>query len=397
MKKRNEKMTSKILSPEDMDKRFDSHIMKNQITGNQFVEDRREEIRLKGDFVGETGYVSLDEIVEEALATGKKIILNIGDSSTSGWDSDLVYLNRQRKNQEDISEEEIIFPLFSYKTYSDCLRDLVGEEYIVVNAGIPTHTSLNGYRRLKELISRFNKAGVEIDYVTVYYGNNDSVCNGNLEEKFRNNFIGKQFNNFAKMNKIITRTNVKDYKTNLKKILRYCQKHKIKPILIKPETPLYWEPGRRVKRDSEIFDEEDQAIHEVKKSQGGKNVFTAYQKALQLWKQANQAHKNEELKVALGLYEEARKHDFITPRIKEQHISVLYDLARNENVPLVRINLPREKNDGRDDEGYFIDYCHPDEKANQIYAEQIVLAMKGYHSLTRKSTQAVSDKCYPLF
>ena len=73
MKKRNEKMTSKILSPEDMDKRFDSHIMKNQITGNQFVEDRREEIRLKGDFTLNEYKLSKEEN-NEFIYTGCQIL-----------------------------------------------------------------------------------------------------------------------------------------------------------------------------------------------------------------------------------------------------------------------------------------------------------------------------------
>src|SRR5215510_2469006 len=147
-----------------MGKLFDNPLMKHQVTGNQFVQNAQGEIRLMGDFVGEKHYISLQDVRAEAQTSKKKIVLNIGDSSTSGWDSDVVALNQRMEKElgSDFDTNQALFPLFNYKTYSDCLRDNVGDKFIVINAGIPTHTSLNGLRRLEELGKTFDDEGISI-------------------------------------------------------------------------------------------------------------------------------------------------------------------------------------------------------------------------------------------
>jgi hypothetical protein len=136
-----------------MGKLFDHPLMKHQVTGNQFVKNAQGEIRLRGDFVGEQRYIALKDVRAEAQTSKQKIVLNIGDSSTSGWDSDVVALNQRMEKAlgSAFDNNHALFPLFNYKTYPDCLRDNLGDKFIVLNAGIPTHTSLNGLRRLKEL------------------------------------------------------------------------------------------------------------------------------------------------------------------------------------------------------------------------------------------------------
>src|SRR5262249_45585494 len=96
-----------------MGKLFEHPIMKHQMTGNQFVQNAQGEIRLMGDFVGEKHYVSLQDIRAEAQTSKKKIVLNIGDSSTSGWDSDVVALNQRMEKEQgsDFDKTHALFPI----------------------------------------------------------------------------------------------------------------------------------------------------------------------------------------------------------------------------------------------------------------------------------------------
>jgi len=390
----------KELTQEEMGERFDNPIMKNQITGDQFVKDRRGEIRLKGDFLGETRYISLDEIVEEAKNSGKGVILNIGDSSTSGWDSDIVAVNReikQRKSSQYDKEKDAIFPIFNYRTYSDCLRDILGNRFVVVNAGVPTHTSLNGLRRLKELFTNFQRAGISVDYVIAYYGNNDSVCNGNIEEKYRKGVVGKVRRLLRGDDEVVTRTSVEDFRSNMRNIIHYCKKRKATPILIEPATPLYWEPGRRVKRNTE-FDEDDNAIRTTIPA-----VWGCYNLSKHYWDTANRIIAGDKNLVgdfnsAIEFYEKAREMDYITPRIKEGHLQALRDVSQAERVPLIQIEIPRNKNDGRDGEGYFGDYCHPIERANKLYAEKIAyVVMRHFWDRQERGNSTIPDNIYTLY
>jgi hypothetical protein len=390
----------KELTQEEMGERFDNPIMKNQITGDQFVENRRGEIRLKGDFVGETGYVSLEDVVKEVKSSGKGVVLNIGDSSTSGWDSDMVAVNREIKHRKGTSydqEKDAIFPIFNYRTYSDCLRDVLGNRFIVVNAGVPTHTSLNGLRRIKELFRDFWRSGISIDYVTTYYGNNDSVCNGNVEEKYRKGLIGKVKRMLRSDDEIVTRTSIEDFRRNMRDIVRYCKKRKATPIIIEPATPLYWEPGRRVKRKIE-FDEDDAAIRATISAVRGH-----YNQARHYWETANRIIAGDENPVgdfnrAIEFYEKAREMDYITPRIKSDHLQELREVSQTEGVSLVQIEVPRDKNDGKDGEGYFGDYCHPIERANKLYAEKIAgVVMHHFWDKQERGNSNIPDNIYTLY
>ena len=81
------------------------------------------------DFIGPDGFISLDEAAETARNSGKRIILNIGDSSTAGWDSRVGLENKKRR----ANELPLILPLFQYSTYSELLRDKVGNELVVLS------------------------------------------------------------------------------------------------------------------------------------------------------------------------------------------------------------------------------------------------------------------------
>lgn len=95
-----------------------------------------------------------------------------------------------------------------------------------------------------------------------------------------------------------------------------------------------------------------------------------------MWKEGLDEHKNGNIAKAISLLEDARELDFITPRIKKGYAYALKEVAAQHNVPYVKINISRNKNDGRDGESYFCDYCHPIEKANKLIANEIIKTIK---------------------
>ena len=295
--------------------------------------------------------------------SGKRIILNIGDSSTSGWDSNVVTENRKR-----LAKGEALKPaFFQYQTYSDYLREIAGNQFTVINAGVPAHTSLQGRRRLEQLVDKFASEGIKVDYVTAYYGNNDSVWEGNKEEKdlLAPSIAGMIRKIFSKCKRnVVTRTTAEDYQRNMGSIVEFCRERKIKPILIEPQTPIYWKPGTRVKDEEIIRDE---------KSDGRHSVYALLDYATKLWEKIL-PYEYSDLKKAV--LEEIREMDFVVPRIKREHLQRLHDAARLQNAPLVSINLDRTEDDIR----YFIDYCHPIGDTNKQIAEKIAETINEYET-----------------
>ena len=55
-------------------------------------------------------FVDFKTIVKEAKTSGKPIILNLGDSSTSGWNSDVITENRGRQKMR----LPILSPFYSH-------------------------------------------------------------------------------------------------------------------------------------------------------------------------------------------------------------------------------------------------------------------------------------------
>jgi len=318
------------------------------------------------DFIGESDYINLESMIEEIKGSGKKVILNIGDSSTSGWDSNVVTENKVRLEKG----EELESAFFRYKTYSDYLRDQVGGQFIVINAGVPAHTSLQGRRRLEKLVAEFKNQGIKIDYVTAYYGNNDSVWEENREDKdwiapSMSRKIKKWFSKDEEM--VVTRTSPDDYQKNKESIVRYCRSIDMVPILIKPPIPLYWKPGTRVKEEE----------LQKRNGKGSGLVYDLLDRAREIWQSAISQDYSELKKVAL---EEAREKDYVVPRIKKQHAERLRQVEREMNVPLVQIDLDRSQDDIR----YFIDYCHPIDNANEMIAGKISEIVEDYETGKRR-------------
>lgn len=357
---------------------FKNPVIAAQVLESPFVADARlgHTMPPGKDFIGEKEYLGWNEAIEQIKRSKKKVILNIGDSSTSGWDSNIVTQNRKR-----LEEGKPLLPaFFQYKTYSDVLFHLVEQEYYVLNAGVPAHTSFQGSLRLKTLLKSFQREGISIAWVTAYYGNNDSVWDHNRQDK---EWVGKSsfrqaltrfWNRLKENNKdsVVTRVSESDYQNAMKAIIQTCQEFAVPLIVIEPITPIYWKPGTRV-------------LHEdLERSSypGSQKVYPMLDHALELWNQALRQKEYSDLKrVAL---EEARENDYIVPRIKKGHLAVLRAVIREAKVPYVQVSVDRTE----DDICNFIDYCHPIGKANEFIAEEIaaiVLGKKSGKSLSAES------------
>ena len=307
------------------------------------------------EFIGTDDYLSMDAVIAEARRSKKSIILNIGDSSTSGWASDSVTRNRELR----ALGRPLLPTFFQYRTYTDFLRSRVGSDHLVVNAGVPAHTSVQGSRRIRLLLDRFHRESIEVHWVTIYFGNNDSVWDGNRQDK---DWVGVDSESSAgsgcsieQGTAVITRSLPGDYKAALGDIIRTCRRFAAIPIMIEPITPLYWKPGTRVRGED---------LGRTQKP-GSSLVYRLLDEARELWSIAIGTDGHCELKIAaLG---EVREKDYIVPRIKRAHLAVLRQVVQELEVPLVSVDLDRTQDDIR----YFIDYCHPIGDANQMIADAI--------------------------
>ncbi|MDZ7964456.1 MAG: GDSL-type esterase/lipase family protein [Nostoc sp. DedSLP03] len=332
---------------------FINPIVTNQFFDGPFVADSRIGHTMPSgkDFIGEKEYVDMELLIQNIKKSDKQIILNIGDSSTSGWDSNIVTQNRERATHH----LPLLPAFFQYKTYSDYLRDKLGSEYIVINAGVPAHTSLQGNIRLSLLLKRFDEEDLQISWVSVYYGNNDSVWDGYRQDK---EWVGKDsiiMHKNKPVDSIIMRVSVSDYEANLREIIQKCYDRKINVILIEPQTPIYWQPGTRVLNEE----------LERRDGSGAKQIYRLLDESRLIWSQALKQETYSDLKRIV--LEEAREKDYILPRIKKEHLQRLRSLSQEMNVPYVQIALNREEDDIR----YFIDYCHPIGDANSMIANKI--------------------------
>jgi len=314
------------------------------------------------DFINADDFLSLDDAAAQIKSAGKRVLLNIGDSSTAGWDTRVTVVNKQRKDED----KPLILAFFQYPTYSDVLRDKTND-LIVLNAGIPGHTTLQGLRRNRYLLQELKNRGVTVDFVSFYFGNNDCQWESNTEDKntLRSElplFLDKRRIQKVKPDpaRIHLRTHLSDFENNIRTMIRDARRFGAQPMLIMPETPIYWQPGYRFVADN----------FEIKQGAPGADmVGRALNKAMELWQNNKDAEWSNEKQRAL---EEAREIDFVIPRIKKTYRSTLESIAHNTDIPLVRTSIPREE----DDIKYFVDYCHPIGDANVFIADKITDAIK---------------------
>lgn len=324
------------------------------------------------DFLNQDGFSSYAETVKRVLGSGKKVVLSIGESSTSGWDTTITPINRQRKSQGLAP----ISAFFRYKNYTDLLRDRIGDDYEVLNAGIPGHTVLSGVRRFKLLRDALSRDGVRIDFVVIHFGNNDCLWEGNFRDRFHLAPIARMPSALEQQrlklfprqkSRIVLRTSAADFGRYNAQLVRLVRKINAIPILIKPEIPIYWSPGRRYVD----FDFEARA-----KLPGGPLVMAKLDEARKLWSAAI-AKPHSEGKIRMLQY--AAELDFVVPRIKSAYVAELCRVADSTSTTLIQTPVRRDA----DEQLYFVDYCHPREIINTQIAEQIEAVIRLQESRTR--------------
>jgi len=320
--------------------------------------------RLKnGCFVGNyrTGFVCIADIKNDLKENDRLVVLNTGDSSTSGWDSNVVKENAKRKK----SGQPLLSPFHNYKTYSSFLAE--DERFYVINAGVPGYSSFQGKIYLKQLLDDFKKAGIQIDVVTVYFGNNDSTWNNNETDEYLisgstfkiylKHFVSKISNIF----KITTRVPLPEFRKNLDSMIKTCKQNNVEVILIAPVIPKTWPPGLRAVG---LMGEIVMFAYRSRKIKVGKQFI----KARQYYDEGMvELEKGNNIDAARYLIK-AQQFDYVVPRIKKGYLEAIQEVARENDVKLVSVESKIPVSDMR----YFVDYCHPDEPANILIANGLI-------------------------
>jgi hypothetical protein len=312
------------------------------------------------DFLDEDGFCSYAEMVARIRNNGKRIILSIGESSTSGWDTTITPTNRERKAQGLLP----ISAFFRYRNYTDMVRSIVGDEYEVVNAGVPGHTILSGMRRLKMLHRAFARDGLSVAYVIVHFGNNDCLWEGNFQDRYHLHLHPRSPSPVEGLrrrwhrvdtSRIVLRTSAPDFGRYYRQLIRYANRMGAPPIILQPEIPIYWKPGSRYV---------DFNFEAMKTSPGGALAIQEMEVARRQWAEVVEAPYSGQKIDALTA---AAERDFIIPRIKQAHLAELQRACHDTGTPLVQTPVPRDE----DEKTFFVDYCHPREIINEEIARQI--------------------------
>lgn len=319
-----------------------------------------------GGFVGvyERGLISLDQITKDQRRVGRTVVLNLGDSSTSGWDSNVIVGNALRHRDG----KPLKSPFQNYPTYSDVLGR--NPSLYVINAGIPGFSSLQGRLYLTRLLSEFRRVGVRIDLITIYFGNNDSAWNGNVSDRYSVPRGGSSFQLVRILDqatsrwRIVPRVRPEEYREHLGAMAQLGKQTGARVLFIQPVVPRAWPPGLRA---TGLEAEVQAQLERVASQEVGRRL----RHAQVLYAQGNALLHDVNGEQAKVLLDEALENDFLVPRIKIAYATVLQDVARNEGVDVVSVagQLPV------DDSRYFIDYCHPIEPANVLIAAGIEKAL----------------------
>ena len=268
--------------------------------------------------IGKTDFLELEDVIRAALSQNSPVILNMGDSSTSGWNSDNVSRNGGK-------------PFFSYKTYPDLL--LEKGDFFVINCGVPGYSSLQGKLYLKRLLDLFESRGVNVSYVTIYFGNNDSTWNL-MEDKYRiedGTFKLYLYGFFSDLFSTRKRVSVSDFKENILDLLNIAKKHGAEPILIVPPVHFDWEPGLRSKVRAREFAENLERV--------SKELRADLLRARDLY--------------ATGDFMRAYELDLVIPRIKPEYLQALRQIISEQGIPFIDVQdeIPFTSNDA-----YFVDF-----------------------------------------
>ena len=279
----------------------------------------------EGKIISGKGFVDLSEKLR-GLKQKKIIIHNMGDSSTSGWNSEKV----TKKNKNAFA------PFFTYKTYSDLIEEQ--SDLFVINAGVPGYSSLQGKLYLQRLLAFFEQKKIQAEYVTAYFGNNDGTYN-KYGDSVR--VVSKKINL-----KSSVRVSIQEFKKNISDMIDLSQKHGAKIILFMPLVRYDWPPGLRSQKRRREFKKSFKKLT---------NSFVKIKliRAISFFKKK--------------MYEKALEEDKVLPRLKKRYVLSLKQIADEKNILLIdvqnEITLHKSKQ-------YFADYCHPIEKANQLLVDR---------------------------
>ena len=319
------------------------------------------------DFLEEDGFSSYAETVARIRTSGKPVILSIGESSTSGWDTTVTPENRRRK----AAGLDPVSAFFRYPNYTDLVRRSLGDRFEVINAGIPGHTVLSGIRRLQQLAARFARDGIAIRYVLIHFGNNDCLWENNFQDRYHLYLHPKSPPWLERLRRqlhpirqsgIVLRTSSRDFGRYFRQIVGVCRRIGAPAVIVQPEIPVYWEPGTRyVEFDYDAMAEKP----------GGREAIASMHEAKKLWRSVIDEPWSEQ---KLSTLLQATELDFIIPRIKQAHLRELQSAADATGTPLVQTPIPR--ND--DEKKYFVDYCHPRDIINEQIAAQIAGCIDGF-------------------
>lgn len=305
-----------------------------------------------GQIVGEKGFVDFTDKIAELKKRGDKyLVLNIGDSSTSGWNSDKVY-----KGCPDP-----VAALFSYKTYPDILADTFG--VATINAGVPGYTTYQAKKQLAKILKTLAQESIYPDYITIYLGNNDCTYNGR-EDKARIDY------KIASSAEILARVSEQDFRQNYDEILALAAEYGATPIVLVPASNYRWQPGLRSKQYPEELERQRQKI-------GDADINSLFGEA--------------EAAYASGDYETALEKDVLLPRIKKAYKAALVSFSPDA--------LSVDAQQFVQDEGDFVDYCHPNETTNQRIAGAIskLLTKKNMAHTAKVVEQDLPADTYTLY
>lgn len=290
--------------------------------------------------VDEKGFIAFEDKIAALKKRDNKnfLVLNIGDSSVSGWNSDNVY-----KGCPDPTAA-----LFSYKTYSDILENKYSVD--VINAGVPGYTTYQAKKYTVTILKALARNEIFVDYVSTYLGNNDCAFNGLLEDKTRIDYKA------VSQNEILTRVSEADFIRNYEELLGTIKDYGAMPVVLIPALNYRGRPGLRSKKYIEEFQRQI------------KEFF--HEKVRSMFFEAERAYQS-------GNYELALEKDLLLPRIKNGYKKILESLISQQNTLFI------DAHEFIKDENDFVDYCHPTEKVN----EQIAKAISGL--LKNKNTAYV--------
>ena len=284
--------------------------------------------------VTSSGFEQLEKIAER-VNRDEPILLNMGDSSTSGWNGEVI-----NGNLTDLS-----CALFTYRTYSDLLEESFPGN--VINAGVPGYTSHQGGKYLKILLCRLQQLGIKPDFITLYFGNNDSTYG--IEDKCKIDL--EQVSRFSD----VLRVTPQDYRLNLQEMIRTIRELGAVPILIVPVVNYVHEPYIRSRKyKGESLNMFNSLTDRVLKSR--------LKKAHDLW--------------SYGNYRAACELDIALPRISRAHLQALHKVASETETVIINVQDKIAINRPNEADNFFIDYCHPNEDTNRFIGDRIAAIVR---------------------